>query len=1657
MGVDWIFRLVDFFDAMVLESLNAGNRNFDEDLGEADNSPWFEQPTRLICAVLALRSLYHSLSKHNPKHQMQIASGTSVVLPSACYWIARNGPADLVSAGLSLIKRVVDENIDAGSKLSNMIIKVPPAQSGKNIPSGIVVPTLQFGWKPLPTDDRKFISLMALLAERYVYPCECWSPSSGDAPSIKDEEFEISATIDNYANACAEVFETILSVDQTTSDLLIQYILAPAPPPAIEPGEFADPSSVGQLDTMKPLGSILLNLLVEGCDRISSSQYPVIGMPSNVGKRSESDTIERASNLLSLLFVHGSQLAKELATAIHTGHTSGNISGANKQLLPLLLSSAGRAARMPSGSGSNILIALLRLLSTAASGCERAAKQVIEILLLLILFVINLHSLQLLDDPANLFVVDLATVSSESAGISPIVQVASSFFLGCCLQALPEPVEGDSTAAADSDGSISRRSFLAMIDGKIGLSRFSELLKRPLIPYRQNFGGINYNTFFISKGYRKFYEAQVEIIRGGIYEFYAGSAAAGGVDSVHQQIIALQNEKITELESKLESLQYNTNDDHNSLVNEPAGVSRASASVTEQLQKMLGEKDNELESYKKKEEDLTKSHEAELNVFKQQLEVADRLIPQYKETIENLQKEKDELHSNLSEKINTLNQSLLAAQAEANNLKHELSTAEERFNSDMMSENKDISINFEDQIVGLKKIILDVEEEKKNMKDSLDQKDRKIQLLTSELSSFNGDQSESITNLEKQVVELENRNAELVKQLWATQSELVSVKDASDDYNVAVNRDTEDSNGIVLTLWDSVATLISNLGIDVDDMEEIKERILNTDNGLKDRCSLIDYFVNQIIDSIQSAVGECSDIAEGAGIIQLDGYEGTIARVVDCCAKLSGKLMESSLKAEESDRFRSQLDDAENEIEVLQADKDALEEELLEFKTLLENAEKGKEAIKTQLYTIEDEYNTLEKQYQALLLKQDTNGSIHDSLEVSDDAINSSEIRIELDHTTVLYHQATESLARKEKEILDLCEKFSREGEVSEAKYLNLVKEKKELDSKYDDLVESFQNSELQRNQLENKIHSLEMEVNYLQDQQAETVDHATHQELNNTFTALSAEFDKQRIVIAEKDEELQRLSEKYSLLEQKLIASAATLTSALQERDQIKSELEQKRLLIEELESSSHAAKSGASYTDLDNEIKDLRRHLAIQESQIEVYTLTISEKDAEIDALRLKLSSSDDGDINASLALKNDLCVRMEHEIGSLKEHLDARERNLLDVNSRLSNCMNDLDIKLGEILELKEQNTQLLNDLTQSINERDQLKKTIENTEEMKLSHYDELTSENMSLTHEINSLNEQLEESRAALALATQKNTEVTLKSTEEKLSIATSETIAAQEMIEKLTTELATLQTELISLREKEVQDTAKMNSLADQLVDTLAAKKKLELQMIDSDKELNKKIVQLNSYQMDSESWGKTIEQLKQEVDSLKETVEKVTVDNESLRSQTSNYRASIKDLTKQNEQLKQQSDDLRKISLFTNDMEAFRAQDIELRRLTDTVERLAKQVNSKEQELSKLMSTLKRKEGETAGLFSTLEGLNAEMEQIRVENEALAQSAAGLERQIKEIKRENVLLKSSSQLHKNELQTYKLQLSATKTKQSDENKYDAYHRYLTYLFIFKL
>jgi hypothetical protein len=144
---------------------------------------------------------------------------------------------------------------------------------------------------------------------------------------------------------------------------------------------------------------------------------------------------------------------------------------------------------------------------------------------------------------------------SESAGASLTVQIAACFFLGTCFTALKDPVLPDSS----ENIGLTQKSFLTMIESRIGLTRFNELLKLPLKKSNSKSTGVQNDldsNLFFGNGFKTFYESNVELIKNGIFQSYVGmiDGLNGNFnDAPLKQILQMQKEKITELELRINS------------------------------------------------------------------------------------------------------------------------------------------------------------------------------------------------------------------------------------------------------------------------------------------------------------------------------------------------------------------------------------------------------------------------------------------------------------------------------------------------------------------------------------------------------------------------------------------------------------------------------------------------------------------------------------------------------------------------------------------------------------------------------------------------------------------------------------------------------------------------------------------------------------------------------------------------------------------------------------------------------------------------------------------------------------------------------------------------------------------------------------------------
>ena len=806
MGGEWVMNLSDFFDPTLLESIKLESSLDDSKLDNGEDGSsgcWFQHPTRMDCAILALDSIAKSLHIPNPKHQNLVGISISTLLPSAAFWIGRQGPAEIIDISLELLSNVISNNAFIAQHLYNATVRFSAPERGVSIPIDVREPSLAFGWRPLPSDERRIISVPALLAERYIYSSAAWPAASPPSSSLSSSSLRSSGSeynssaVDGLSRGCLLVFEKVLIADPSISYLIIQQILAPIP---LDEEESEEGST---LENAKPLGALLLTLLVEGSSRVTASVGSNAGMSSAI-LRSEVDVLERCVNLFTLLFVYGGALARELSTAITTAHTSVAYSsrGPHDTLLPYLLSAAGVAAKLqsPPGAGHAIIVALLRMLASSCCDCERSSKLI-------------------LSDPSNLFVVDFATSGSENAGVPAAVQIMSCLFLGCVFLTLPSA----DLSSSDQQTILSRKGFLGMIDSRIGLNRFTDLLRRPIKAKGATLKSLS-GALFITPGYKVFYEKQVDMIVAGIFEFYSGDASVGDAGStfVEKEIIDSQNKVICELREQIAALESNANSATISTVNFNSDSSKEEMESLREKLLTLQQTLSERESYVS---DMMNAEAVLTNEL--------QLVKNSKEELEMMLKETQNLYLNSTKQL-----------------------SDDISNSSRLAEEN----------LMLKETILLQDKDLKYVQDALEQRDRKILLMEDELQSPMPQHSHELAVRDTKIANLESSIDELKQQLLALET-VEQIADANNQVDVA--------NSSLKDILHAIVALADVIGVELGDSDDL---LLSSNYLVKS--------LHDCVDSIYFSAGTSSDIAEAIGVTSLEGKEGSVRRMVSCAEKL---------------------------------------------------------------------------------------------------------------------------------------------------------------------------------------------------------------------------------------------------------------------------------------------------------------------------------------------------------------------------------------------------------------------------------------------------------------------------------------------------------------------------------------------------------------------------------------------------------------------------------------------------------------------------------------------------------------------------------------------------------------------------------------------------
>jgi chromosome segregation ATPase len=837
----------------------------------ASHGPWYEQPGRLKSAILAMETILSSLgsgtatagagASSQSYHKMFLPYATELFC-SLAHWIIRNGPSEMLCLSFKLLEHFICYSHDKHfiALLFQLLVQYPPSVIGLHVPLASHGPSLALQYSTrlgssssitLPgsssgshsstgtmtfpgSNEKRIISLLNLLTERYLVVSYCWY---GHDATSRDRELQqelhhnhggaggggglvshrsLYIIGNEYWMGSLRVLDRLLAADELTSGMVIQHILAPPPPPPMldddndgglsSGGGLSGDQETNFLDnSLIDFGSVAMCLLVNALEKISSYANNTATALPPTAVQGEVMTIIRASNIVTLILIHGGLLASELCTALSTHHlirqrsfldpslhTQQLRQQSNQPLLPTLLSLCSRIIRLPN-FGFLILESVLKILSAACRGCERATVQVLE-------------------DPSNFFLLDLATRASETTGVPLRTQVLCCLFLGSCFDSLPAPTQQqlDGVDAGETLGggtSLSRKSLLMMIDSKIGLSRFNDLLKRPLGSTRgggggggmtltgpssnttiggktNSFTGSTTNSSFPSPSpedlffidsFRIFYLKQIEQIRSAIFDFYSGvgggsSGVGGEVElSPEGKIIQMQKEMIQKLELELQGSGEGSGQLSNGT--QPNGTLANNSTLSSELEHLKTQLLDHTHRLEEKEERVLSLEEKLLEAGQhiQHLETENKL---QQEALMGQQHTEEILLQEIHE-LKKLNEQF----------RHEAQALTEKYSNTTLpaqsshlttsqlttSSTSSLSENLELQY---KTKILQLSSQKNEFLTEIEQLSRKIKLLEDDLRTPLP--HDKIVNTK--IIDLEERNAILKGTIWGLESQIESLK-----------------------------------------------------------------------------------------------------------------------------------------------------------------------------------------------------------------------------------------------------------------------------------------------------------------------------------------------------------------------------------------------------------------------------------------------------------------------------------------------------------------------------------------------------------------------------------------------------------------------------------------------------------------------------------------------------------------------------------------------------------------------------------------------------------------------------------------------------------------------------------------------------------------
>ena len=525
--------------------------------------------------------------------------------------------------------------------------------------------------------------------------------------------------------------------------------------------------------------------------------------------------------------------------------------------------------------------------------------------------------------------------------------------------------------------------------------------------------------------------------------------------------------------------------------------------------------------------------------------------------------------------------------------------------------------------------------------------------------------------------------------------------------------------------------------------------------------------------------------------------------------------------------------------------------------------------------------------------------------------------------------------------------------------------------------------------------------------------------------------------------EEKKQLVEKVTALELQLCEalSAATASQSTVEEQIQRLETELAAVLLEK---SGQSEKVAALQSEID---------LILSARDQAVSALRTFEEELETTRSELAKATAEKLSAEANAAEEHANYVKSAESLEEAKKSIASLEQLILSSQAKISESAAELSTRNTENQELIKRISELELEVASSERSRSRLENDIK-----QLTHI--ANEESSQLTEKVKNLEQQLDVGNRERDKLQSELAELTAK-----LAEAANSNAALEErihVVEKQTEQLEVKEAEnqvsfaaAIGERDKEIQDLSlsqlqlqvalesersKVQSLTD-FIET----QKTQLEQLSEELEAQKKSIA--QYQLSAEDYGKQLSALQSEVRSQEDELAARSSQIQSLTDSLAKSEDDLKNVKVQLEAKKAKDLNGSRVSYSSGlskgsynkenapDLDAFKARDNELKRLTMTTDRLAKELGIKEEALNSAVAMLKRREGEAAGVMASLEGLRAEVAELRGENDLLSKRNTTDGKKLKDLTEELESLRAALRTESEEKTALAEQLKAEKSK----------------------